>query len=58
MKGNWLQLPIAALRIEIYEDLLTVHNFLNDFDKKMNRKEFATLDKKFYVRWNQKEDNM
>ncbi len=52
MRLNWLQLPNQELREEIYDDLLGVFNFLNEFDEKLKNQFFFTCaNSAFGMRW-------
>jgi uncharacterized protein with HEPN domain len=52
MRFNWYQLPNRELREDIYDDLLYVFNFLNEFDEKMTYQEFYTRANSAYcMRW-------
>jgi uncharacterized protein with HEPN domain len=52
MKLNWPQLQTERLRIEIYDDLLGVFNFLNRFEEEVKNKTFFTRkNSAFGIRW-------
>jgi hypothetical protein len=48
-KFNWHQLPDQQNREEMYDDLLYVMNFLDDFDNEIATKEYVTIKNKDFV---------
>jgi hypothetical protein len=52
MRFNWQQLPNRELREDIYDDLLYVFDFLNEFDDKLTNQWFFTRANSAYgMRW-------